>query len=332
MKNFYTYLMFLTVLLAFSSCNDEWEDELYVKMVSFKAPVDSEGVSKIYIRYKEDGTGSYNLPVLISGSKMNETDLNVKIAVDADTLKALNNAKFLFRDDLYYCQLPEQYFNFASPVCHVSADSCIADFPIKFNFAGLDLKEKWVLPLTIMEDPSYKVNHRKGWGKALLHIQLFNDYSGSYSATNMKVSFEDDMNNTMTVSNRYCNVHSKNAIFFYAGTVDDKDKNRGVYKVYVEFLEGITDEKGITRGKLKVWGEDGINLKTSGDQTYEISTEMDATLPYLKHRYVMLTMNYSYDDITSIDNQKLRYVVRGSMTMERKINTLVPDEDQAIQW
>ena len=332
MKKIYTYLMIFAALLSFSSCNDEWEDELYVKMVSFKAPVDSEGVSKIYVRYREDGKGSYNLPVLISGSKMNDEDLNVNIAVDQDTLGLLNEAKFLTRKDLFYCQLPEKFFSFENSVCHLPANSYIADFPINFDFTGLDLKEKWVLPLKIMDDPSYKVNRRKGWGKALLHIQLFNDYSGSYSATNMKISFEDDMNNTMTTGTRYCSVHDKNAVFFYAGTVDDKDKNRGVYKVYVEFLEGITDEKGVTRGNLKVWGEGGINLKTSGNQTYEISTVMDATLPYLEHRYVMLNMNYSYDDITSIKDQKLRYVARGSMTMERKINKLIPDEDQAIQW
>lgn len=28
----------------------------------------------------------------------------------------------------------------------------------------------------------------------------------------------------------------------------------------------------------------------------------------------------------------LEYVVKGSLTMERKINTQIPDEDQAIEW
>ena len=40
MKKISIYLVFFSILLSFSSCNDEWEDELYVKMVSFKAPVD----------------------------------------------------------------------------------------------------------------------------------------------------------------------------------------------------------------------------------------------------------------------------------------------------
>lgn len=333
MKKISIYLVFFSILLSFSSCNDEWEDELYVKMVSFKAPVDSEGVSKVYIRYRENGEGSYNLPVLVSGSKMNESVLDVKIAVDEDTLQALNEAKFLVRDDLYYRQLEAKHFSFVNPTCHISPDSCIADFPLKFNFTGIDLSEKWVLPLKIEDDPSYVVNRRKGWGKALLHIQLFNDYSGTYSATNMKISLSDDPNNTMTVANRYCNVHDENSVFFYAGNVSDRDKNRGLYKVYVKFLPGVEDDKGVIRGRLIVTGEDGIEFDTTGDQTYEISSEMDATKPYLKHLYIMMNLNYSYNDITSIDEEHpLRWVVKGSMTMERKINTLIPDEDQAIQW
>ena len=333
MKKIYIYLALLSLLFSFSSCNNEWEDELYVKMVSFKAPVDSEGVSKIYIRYKEHGEANYNLPVLISGSKMNESALDVKIAVDEDTLRALNEAKYQIREDLYYRQLEAKHFSFVNPVCHISADSCIADFPLKFNLTGIDLVEKWVLPLKIEDDPSYIVNRRKGWGKALLHIQLFNDYSGSYSATNMKISLADDPNNTMTVANRYCNVYDENTVFFYAGNVSDRDKNRGLYKVYVKFLTGVEDEKGVIRGKLLVWGEDGIEFSTSGNQSYEISSQMDATKPYLKHLYIMMNLNYSYNDITSIDKENpLKWVVKGTMTMERKINTLIPDEDQAIQW
>ena len=28
----------------------------------------------------------------------------------------------------------------------------------------------------------------------------------------------------------------------------------------------------------------------------------------------------------------IEYVVKGSLTMERKVNTQIPDEDQAIEW
>lgn len=66
--------------------------------------------------------------------------------------------------------------------------------------------------------------------------------------------------------------------------------------------------------------------------TYEIRTEADPTLPYLTHYYVTMYIKYSYDDITSMKGTPIRYNVEGSMTTERKINELIPDEDQAIEW
>ena len=85
------------------ACNDEWEDELYTQMVSLKAPLGDNSLSEIYIRYQEDGTGYYDLPVVVSGSTDNAKDLDVKISVDEDTLRQLNIEKFpVGRDDVWY--------------------------------------------------------------------------------------------------------------------------------------------------------------------------------------------------------------------------------------
>ncbi|HZH74005.1 MAG TPA: hypothetical protein VFD91_16030 [Mariniphaga sp.] len=59
---------------------------------------------------------------------------------------------------------------------------------------------------------------------------------------------------------------------------------------------------------------------------------MDELLPYLMHRYITVNLSYSYDDITSVPNHPISYEVIGSMISERKINTQIPDEDQAIEW
>ena len=80
--------------MAYTACNNEWEDELYTQMVSFKAPRGSNGVYNIYMRYKADGTGQYKLPVIVSGSTPNASDIDVKIGVDNDTLNILNKARF----------------------------------------------------------------------------------------------------------------------------------------------------------------------------------------------------------------------------------------------
>lgn len=49
--------------------------------------------------------------------------------------------------------------------------------------------EKWVLPLTIVDDGAYdyQSHPRKNYAKALLKVVPFNDYSGSYTASSMKV-------------------------------------------------------------------------------------------------------------------------------------------------
>lgn len=100
MKKIYSYIILLLVSFCWVSCNNEWEDEQYEQYVSFKAPIGSNGVTDIYIRYKKDGKVTYQLPVIISGSTFNEKDLNVKVEVDNDTLGILNNERF-GREDLY---------------------------------------------------------------------------------------------------------------------------------------------------------------------------------------------------------------------------------------
>ena len=58
---------------------------------------------------------------------------------------------------------------------------------------------------------------------------------------------------------------------------------------------------------------------------------MDALQPYLKHRYIKLDMEYEYNELIT-DDLYIPYRFKGSLTMERKINTTIPDEDQAIIW
>lgn len=78
-------------------------------MISFKAPVGSNGIYDIYMRYRDDGTASYKLPVLVSGTKTNGRDITVNIGVDNDTLAILNTERFAVnREDLWFRQLPEK--------------------------------------------------------------------------------------------------------------------------------------------------------------------------------------------------------------------------------
>ena len=88
--------------MVLCSCNDEWKDEQYEQYISFRAPLNDQGVTPIYVPYTRkgaDGTplfgngmSNYQLPVIVSGSTHNNRDLEVHVAHDPDTLSAPEKA------------------------------------------------------------------------------------------------------------------------------------------------------------------------------------------------------------------------------------------------
>ena len=86
MKNYIVYFILLLTLVLTGACNNEWVEEVYVQNVGLKAPVNSKGVTDVYLRYQANGEVTYRLPVIVGGSTMNERDLDVAIDVDPDTL------------------------------------------------------------------------------------------------------------------------------------------------------------------------------------------------------------------------------------------------------
>lgn len=347
MKHLYFYIIILFgMLFIFPSCNDEWKEELYTRMVSLKAPINRDDVSVIYLKYNPEGqVVTYKLPVIVSGSQTNNRDYSVRIDVDNDTLNSLNYDKYTERTDLYYKQLPSTFYKFPSNACHIPAGSDIAHFNIDFNFSGLDLVDKWVLPLTILPDPSYTLNTYKGRQKALLWVMPFNDYSGTYNAASMYVYFGDNTTKYMTASTRETRVVDENTIFFYAGITEELAENRGDFKVKCEFLTPdevteIEDPKTgentglyVKKGKLVLSAENpDLDFEVVGEPTYEIKEEFDIDRPHIIKRFFTLTMEYKYKDKVSSENMIFPYRCKGTMLMQRNISTLVPDEDQAIYW
>jgi hypothetical protein len=346
MKNLYFYLtLLLGTLFTFSGCNDEWKDELYTRMVSLKAPINRDDVSVIYLRYHAEGLVTYKLPVIVSGSQINDRDYNVRIGVDNDTINLLNYDKYTNRSDLYYKQLPESFYELPSQTCRIPSGTDVALFDINFKFSGLDLVEKWVLPLTILPDPAYSLNIYKGRQKALLWIMPFNDYSGSYNAGSMYVYFGDNTTKYMTANTREAKVVDENTIFFYAGITEEMAENRGEFKVKCEFLppdevteieDAKTGEKTglyVKKGKLTLSAENpALAFEVTGTPSYEIKEEFDVDRPHVIKRFFTLTMEYRYSDSVSSQNMVFPYRCRGTMLMQRNISTLIPDEDQAIFW
>lgn len=327
MKKIYIQLLLLAILLVFSRCNDEWKDEQFENFVSFKAPLTSEGVSNIYVRYKGDQKTTFMLPMIVSGSTINDQNMTVQIRVDTDTLKVLNYERFQNRADFYYRELTSQYFSMA-PTVHIKSGESTALMPIDFTLKNIDMVDKWVLPLTIVDDPSnsYQVNPRKHYRKALLRIYPFNNYSGTYSGTALKTNMEGYENETPIVKSEIRSyVVDENTIFFYAGNIDEERQDRGKYKIYATFNE--------TGGVSFRADNPNINFKVNKDASYTISEQKDAVRPYLLHRYIAINnIDYQFTDYTMVPNVYIKYKVTGSLILQRRLNTEIPDEDQSIEW
>lgn len=345
MKKIYLYLTLIGTCFFIYSCNDEWKDELYVQMISLKAPIGNSNTSVIYLRYNPNGEVIYKLPVIVSGSKTNTKNFNVRIEVDNDTLAQLNREVYSDRSDLYYLQLPATFYELPSPSCHIASGTNVELFDVKFKFADLDLVEKWVLPLTIVADPSYEMNTFNGRHKALLWVRPFNDYSGTYSATSMNVYFGNNTTSYMSASSRTTQVVDENTIFFYAGITEELTQVRGNYKLKCKFLNPtevtmLTDPNtgeptGLVNksGQLELSAENpDIHFEVVGNPSYTIREEFDIDRPFVIRRIFTLTMEYRYEDYTSSSSMNFPYRCVGTMTMQRNVNTLVPDEDQAILW
>jgi len=331
-------------------CNDEWESELYSKMVSIKAPINTD-VTNLYLEYKTDGEVTYDLPILVSGSTGNARNISVRMGVDNDTIPKLNTYIYSDREDLYYRQLDPKHYEFSSDVCTIPAGSDQALFRIKFKFSELDLVEKYVLPVTIVDDPSYTMNTYKGRNKALLWVRPFNDYSGSYSSSGIQTYYGTAATGQSMVANtRNAQVVNENTIFWYAGITEELSDQRGAYKICAEFLpptkvtELLDEDTGLpnglveTEGKLRLYCDNPqVRFQVGSsdliaEPTYRITESWDPERTYVKRRYVTMSMVYQYTDYTSSASALFDYYCSGTMTMQRNINTLVPPDMQANYW
>jgi hypothetical protein len=325
-KSFILFLS-LTLLLICSSCNDEWTEEQFENYVSFKAPITSGGVSDIYIRYKGDEKTTFQLPLIVSGSTTNDKNMTVHVAVDSDTLEVLNYERFQKREDFYYRELDSKYFTFPSEV-KINAGENTSLMSIDFTLKDIDLVDKWVLPLTIKDDQPYDyvANPRKHYRKALLRINPFNDYSGTYSGTALKTVMEGYEGETPVVKAEIRSyVVDENTIFFYAGNIDESRQDRRNYKIYATFSE--------TGGVTFHADNPNMHFQVNKDPSYTIVEQMDEIRPYLLHRYITINnIDYKFSDYTMVPSIDINYKVSGSLILERRLNTQIPDEDQSIEW
>lgn len=371
MKRFSIFLASVFGLMALTtSCNDEWTEEQYEHYVSFKAPIDKDGgVTSIYVpltRHNADGTPKYGamqsnylLPMIVSGTTKNDRDFTVKVTHDLDTLGIINFERFQNRQELWYKDVSD-IASYPSTVDFKSG-SDVSLLDIRFDFNNIDMVEKWVLPIMVDDDGTspYLSHPRKHYGKAMLRVFPYNDYSGNYSATTLLVASattEKGLANAegsgQEVARAY--VAGDDEVFFYAGTIDESRPDRKNYKVYAKFTPTSADGKSgvvtLRSDNPKMQFKIGLNEKKEEVvTTYTVYDKMDDVQQWLNHHYIIINdINYSFCDYTIMGENyyneqiqkgvaedvifKMWYKCVGTLTLERKINTQIPDEDQAIEW
>lgn len=340
-----SYCMLATMAATMAtSCNNDWEEEQYAHYISFKAPLatsgTSVGVTTVYVpftRYNDqgeplygsEGESHYELPVIVSGSTTNPDNLTVNIA-HSDTLPILNYERFGTREKLYY----EDMWDYAEvpSTVNIPAGKDVALLKIRFHFNGLDLADRYLLPITIAPGQGYTRNPRKHYATGMLRVLPYTDYSGVYQAGNLKFyivsgGVVDTEPGGMETVQTY--TVSQNSVFFYAGAFNETSLLRHNFKVFAKFEPTSADGK---RGNVIFTCENPkMNFVQNKVATFTMLDSPDEVQSYITRRTVIINdVDYTFTDYLTAEGTEIIYNVQGTMAMERKLNTQMPEEDQII--
>ena len=319
MKKFKLYITLLLIgIFIIPSCNDEWEDEQYKKAVSFVKC----GVVKVYVKYNsEGGNVLFKVPVQVTGTTTNLSNINVTIDVDPDTIPSLNFDRFRLREDLYFKLLEPSFYEFESMTTTIPSGSDVGIFMLNLKLEGMDLIDKYILPIEILSASNSAVLGRKHFSKSLMQIIPFNDYSGRYSVSGMiyERNRPENQQVPLTVPYRNARVVDENTVFFFAGATEEESIEREIYKIEAKFnTADSTVTLTASDPRIKFAQQAG---------KFTVETKMDPVLPYLQRKYITANLEYIYDDISN-PARPMQNRFRGPMVLEKVKKILVPEEDQ----
>ena len=356
-KSIFSFGLLAAVAMpALTSCNDDWKEEKYKDFVSFKAPLDTQGtavgVTTVYVPYTrvdengqplygQEGMSHYQLPVLIAGSLDNPNDKTVNIA-HSDTLDILNVERFGHRSEVYYHDMWD--FTEVPSTVYIPKGQNSALLNIKVDFAdpGFDQIDRYILPITVAPGAGYERNPRKNYATAMLRLLPYTDFSGIYQAGNLLYNIVTEDHADEGVSAGLSTVQTyacgQNKVFFYAGNNDEKSLLRRNFRIYAEFEKDETfvpstdvKECGTCRMYVDSSENPELNFEQVGEASYKILESEDAVQTYIVRRTMIVQdIEYYYTDTKTAPGSAIIYKVAGTMTMERKLNTQMPEEDQII--
>ena len=205
---------------------------------------------------------------------------------------------------------------------------------INLDFRNIDLSDRYVLPLTIVDNLADGCirNPRKNYASAMLRILPYTDFTGIYQAANVKFQVvtggvTDDEPGALSTIQTYA--VDQNKVFFYAGSFDETSQLRKNFKVFATFTP--TSHDGMS-GTVKFECENPLmNFVQNQEASYVIIETPDEVQSYIMRRTVIVRdIDYVFDDYLTAPGSTITYNITGNMTMERKLNTQMPEEDQII--
>lgn len=277
-----SFIILLALTAVCSSCNDDLEDELFIKNTYLV----KNGWQEYKIKILEDNTAILPISMGVSGTSDNDKDIVVVLAADPDTLAGYNFEKFKQQTDYYYKELPQNYYAFDQESYIIPKKENKVQAIITIDLDKIEnIYEEYVLPLQIKSSEGEDIAVDK-YSKLLARVEFTNRFSGSYGGEGVVkqdgTSYEDKVQGVKL------NGTATNSCCFYAGNI-----TRTTHADFMKYMIDITTES------------DGTLILSSKNTNLGLVPERATiTRKYVKHstdnRYYIetsvLSLKYQYKD------------------------------------
>lgn len=304
MKKIIYFIAFLSIAFNYS-CSNGLPEEQFEKLVLLT----KNGWIDKDINISESGIIEIPIATSISGTSTNMEDVVVSLGFDPDTLFEYNFGKYRKDSLLYYKNVPDSAVSFENTSVNIEKnnDAGVTKLIIDLNKIT-DKYKDYVIPVQLISTSKY-VLASNIYTKALYHLQLKNDYSGTYTGSTIiyKTKGTQEINDEeqkVTISNKVLYALTDSTCYFYAGQKDRSSTDRDNYIINVTFHKNgtITMNSPITALNfvLEKMTMSVVKKDNSSDNRYEnVVTTLD--------------MTYKFTDLTS---NRLRSVGLVSMSQQ----------------
>lgn len=309
MKKIIYHIVVLLIVVLNYSCSDGLPDEQFEKLVLLtKNGWINQDINLI------NSNGIVEIPIAtsISGTSNNIENVLVNLDFDPDTLNGYNFEKYREQYSLYYSPVADSAVSIDNKNVSImkNENSGVTKLIVDLNKIK-DKYKDYVIPIKIENATKYVIAANT-YTKALYHLQLKNNYSGTYSGTTSvyktKGSAEiNDVDQKISVANKVLYALTDSTCYFYAGQNDRSNVNRDKFIINITFhkdgtitLEAPNADINFVLEKIEMTISKGEN---KNDNRYEnVTTALDMT-----YKFTDLSSNrLRSEGLVSMSQKKLK--------------------------